>query len=330
MNETRQDPNSISATLRMARFIIIVTRFQPIILGLVYMLCSSIMGTVVFRVTGYMDFMQQYAKTLREGGNLMELTLPTPGVTDLLVVAVLLLLLRLLLAGFQISMLMLTRGRLAKIRDLMEGFTAPLRMLGTSLLVSLLTGLGYMLFLVPGIYLNYRYMFAIEALYDDPGLSPIGALRRSAQLTKGHIIELLLLDLSFLPWILGNLVLTMALSVSVLDAWIQPYQRLSFAIRYNMLSGWTPDPATMPPMPPEISQELRDQMPEYLLRVEEKPPVEEVTSEPAPEPQEEVQPLPQEPQPPAPDLEYWKARAIKLQEELSSRQKEQDQGKEQE
>lgn len=322
MNESRQDQNSIPATLRMARFIIVVTRFQPVILGLVYMLLSSVMSTVVFRVTGYMDFVQRYAKTLQEGGNLMEFTLPTPGVTDLLVVVVLLLLLRLLLAGFQISMLMLTRGRLAKIRDLMEGFSAPLRMLGTSLLVSLLTGLGYMLFLVPGIYLNYRYMFAIEALYDDPSLSPIGALRRSAQLTKGHIIELLLLDLSFLPWVLGNLALTMLLSVSVLDAWIQPYQRLSFAIRYNMLSGWTPDPATMPPLPPEISQELRNQMPEYWLRFEETPQPQETVPEPTPEPREEPQPLPQEPQPPTPDLEYWKARAVRLQQELSQKNEE--------
>lgn len=317
MNESRQDPNSIPATLRMARFIIVVTRFQPVILGLVYMLLSSVISTVVLRVSGYWEFSQRYVKAIQEGGDYMGLSLPTPSVTDLLVVATLLLLLRLLLAGFQISMLMLTRGRLAKIRDLMEGFSAPLRMLGTSLLVSLLTGLGYMLFVVPGIYLNYRYMFAIEALYDDPSLSPIGALRRSAQLTKGHIIELLLLDLSFLPWVLGNLALTMFLSVSVLDAWIQPYQRLSFAIRYNMLSGWTPDPATMPSMPSEVSRELRNQMPEYWLRFEEKPQTQETVPEPAPEPHEEPQAMPEEPQPPAPDLEYWKARAVQLQQELS-------------
>lgn len=53
------------------------------------------------------------------------------------------------------------------------------------LIKGLLILVGLMLFIVPGIYLAVRWMFA-EFFVLDQGMRPIAALRASSALTKGH------------------------------------------------------------------------------------------------------------------------------------------------
>ena len=54
-----------------------------------------------------------------------------------------------------------------------------------------------MLLIVPGVIAFYRYRMAEKLMLDDPTLSPLDALRKSAELMDGRKKALLYLDLSF-------------------------------------------------------------------------------------------------------------------------------------
>lgn len=51
-------------------------------------------------------------------------------------------------------------------------------------------------------FLMLRYSMSAYCMMDDSNLGPLQAMRRSSQLTKGHITDLILLNLSFAGWIL--------------------------------------------------------------------------------------------------------------------------------
>jgi hypothetical protein len=59
------------------------------------------------------------------------------------------------------------------------------RILVCSLLMALVVGLGFLLFLIPGIILGVGLALAIPAVVLEPGLSPSAALSRSWELTRG-------------------------------------------------------------------------------------------------------------------------------------------------
>ncbi|PIR85117.1 hypothetical protein COU15_02585 [Candidatus Kaiserbacteria bacterium CG10_big_fil_rev_8_21_14_0_10_45_20] len=57
------------------------------------------------------------------------------------------------------------------------------------LIKGLLLFLGFLLLIVPGVYLSIRWMFA-ELLVIDQGMKPLQALKASADMTRGHMWEL--------------------------------------------------------------------------------------------------------------------------------------------
>jgi len=79
-----------------------------------------------------------------------------------------------------------------------------------ALIKALLILLGFAFFVLPGIYLAIRWMFA-ELLVIDKGMRPMEALRASSQLTQGHwwklfffsLISILLMSLGLVVFIVG-------------------------------------------------------------------------------------------------------------------------------
>ena len=94
------------------------------------------------------------------------------------------------------------RGEPSAYADLFYGFSFAFRFIALLVLESLLVGLGFLLFIVPGFILLYRYRFALYILCEDPQTGVTEALRRSAAELKGFKAELFLLDLSFFGWAL--------------------------------------------------------------------------------------------------------------------------------
>jgi uncharacterized membrane protein len=78
------------------------------------------------------------------------------------------------------------RGRPVIIGDAVRrGFSRFLSIVGVSILVSLGVFVGLILFIIPGIILALRWSVALPACVVE-NLGPIAAMRRSADLTKGH------------------------------------------------------------------------------------------------------------------------------------------------
>lgn len=101
---------------------------------------------------------------------------------------------------------------------------------GTSLLSAILIIVGFVLLIVPGVFLAILFMF-VGYLVIERGLAPIAALKQSAALTKGNRWQLLGLGLAIVGInILGLLALLVGLFVTV------PVSFLAVTHAYRILS----------------------------------------------------------------------------------------------
>ena len=81
-----------------------------------------------------------------------------------------------------------------------------------SLLIAVCVYLWSLLLLIPGIIALFRYAMSRYILLDQPELSAFTAWNRSKRMMYGHKWSLFLLKLSFLPWMLGSIAATYAVS----------------------------------------------------------------------------------------------------------------------
>lgn len=114
-----------------------------------------------------------------------------------------------------------------------------LRLASVAIVVSVLTLLGTMAFIIPGIYLSIVLRFAGLIAIDNPEYSVLDVLRKSFEMTKGNIFNMFITDLSFIGWIALVVVLGM-FSFGVLSIFgtivLNPYIELTFVEVYNSLS----------------------------------------------------------------------------------------------
>ena len=102
-----------------------------------------------------------------------------------------------------------------------------------SILYGLMVTVGYLLLLLPGLYLTYRYIFYAFAVVEE-GAGPLQALKKSAAMTKGSIWKLILFSLVLLAInILGAIFLLIGL------IWTVPTSLAASAHVYRTLSGET-------------------------------------------------------------------------------------------
>lgn len=168
----------------------------------------------------------------------------------------------LLMAGYTAMILRLRKGEETAPGDLLRGFHTAGRVILLDVLKALRLILwsyafslpaGYLLALgmmgqVPvsqelimvGLYayvcivmflVSYRYRLSYFILMDHPEFSASQALKRAAAMTKGHRLELFLMDLSFLPWLLLS-----AFTCGILLIWKLPYIAASYAGCYDGLT----------------------------------------------------------------------------------------------
>ncbi len=107
-------------------------------------------------------------------------------------------------------------GKKPKFSDLFSQKNLDLfwRYLGASLLFGLMVVIGFILFIIPGIYLSLKFGM-YNYLVVDKGLGPIEALKMSSRITQGAKWDLLLFNLAMLGLtILGVLALFVGLLIT--------------------------------------------------------------------------------------------------------------------
>lgn len=88
------------------------------------------------------------------------------------------------------------------------------------------------LFIIPGIIKKYEYRMVPYILSEEPYLLPNEAITKSRNMTRGHKMDMFVLDLSFLGWDIAG-----ALLLGIGHIFVNPYKEATLARLYNILSG---------------------------------------------------------------------------------------------
>lgn len=99
---------------------------------------------------------------------------------------------------------------------------------GVTLVASIFSGLGMLLFIIPGIIIALNYAMVYFVIADNPEIGVMDALRKSKEMMKGHRIEYIILNLSFFGWYLLSY-----FTFGLLFLWLAPYIMVTTANFYN-------------------------------------------------------------------------------------------------
>ena len=143
--------------------------------------------------------------------------------------------------GFMSYCLNTTRGLPADLRNIFDGFRLFLKTALIIVISAALITAWSVLLIIPGIAAYYAYRQAFYILLDDPGKGVLQCIRESKIMMRGHKVDLMLLDLSFILWFSLSALLSLlmffslAFSIPVISIWLTPYTGLSRAAFYDRL-----------------------------------------------------------------------------------------------
>jgi len=132
--------------------------------------------------------------------------------------------------GLCFFFLNLVRGEETRFELLFEGFKPLLTVLLSYAIIAALTIVGLILLIVPGIIVALGFSMTYYVIVDDPEITFQVALEQSWKLTDGYKMELLVLNLRFIPWYLLGL---LCLIVGVFA--VIPWHNTTLALYYEHL-----------------------------------------------------------------------------------------------
>lgn len=142
--------------------------------------------------------------------------------------------------GLTMVYLDVTYGDKVDIATLFKGFNRLGQAILLFLMVIFFTMLWSFLFVIPGIIKAYSYSMSFYILAENPGMTAREALRESKEITKGHKLDLFVLELSFIPW---HLLVCVTLGIAAI--WVEPYMQLT---RTNFYHNIKRQPAVEEPV----------------------------------------------------------------------------------
>ena len=123
-------------------------------------------------------------------------------------------------------------GEPAKVEKLFVGYNDYLRITGTALLEYIYLFLWALLFIIPAFVKGMAYSQTQYVLKDNPELSYDAAIERSMAMMQGHKWEFFCLFLSFIGWILLEII-----TLGIAAIWVTPYMNATFANYYEELKA---------------------------------------------------------------------------------------------
>lgn len=117
---------------------------------------------------------------------------------------------------------------------LLDGFSTWAKVLLLELLTRLLTTIGFWAFLIPGFVVLYNYRLARYLMILHPDFGVLDCMRESRMRMRGHRLELLRLDLSFLGWALLSSIPFLGVAVWV---WALPYWSCTSLLAYEKINA---------------------------------------------------------------------------------------------
>ena len=129
----------------------------------------------------------------------------------------------------------LSNHKLLRLKTLFQYFRYTIRVCLIHLTKGVLVLAGLLLFIIPGIYLMLAYSLTDFIVAEDKDVDLVEALKMSRGMLKGHTGELLILYLSFLPWLIFGILTGVGLF------WYRAYYRATMAEVYKAVrENYTP------------------------------------------------------------------------------------------
>lgn len=100
------------------------------------------------------------------------------------------------------------------------------------LLVGIFVFLWTLLFIVPGIIMNFAYQMTFYILADNPDMDVMDAIKESKKMMKGHKWQLFCLQFSFIGWAILS-----AFTIGIGSLFLAPYIEAATAAFYKQISG---------------------------------------------------------------------------------------------
>lgn len=132
-------------------------------------------------------------------------------------------------AGFFLA---IARHQRPPATSIYQGFNNPVKAFLLYILILIFTMLWMLLFIIPGIIATFRYSMAYYILSDNPGMSPLEAIRRSKQMMVGNKWRMFVLQLTFLGWMLLCIP-----TFGIGYLWLGPYMAVTTAHFYDELKN---------------------------------------------------------------------------------------------
>lgn len=246
-----------------------------------YLILTAIITQLVYTLSGYNEYMDrvvdaqtqylEYVENVGEDDDLdtindfyddyIDTLASYPRVSSgaIIITFLLIIMASFLEAGFCWWCLMNTRNMPNDFRNIFDGFSFPLKLLGLVCLKELLIVIGYLLLIVPGVILTFSYSQSTYLLFENPERGVIECLRTSRRLMMGKKSNYFVLCLSFIGWILLNVLVSnviaslfSSLGLGVLSTfsgiffgtWYYAYEGFTMAGYYNWLTGYIPQEET--------------------------------------------------------------------------------------
>ena len=133
-----------------------------------------------------------------------------------------------LYGGFFSFFLKISRNEEVSCNELFKNKNLFLLSIGVTFLAVIFSYLWGLLFIIPGIIAALNYSMAYFVIADNPEIAVMEALRKSKEIMKGHRIQYIVLNLSFLGWYILSY-----FTFGILLLWVAPYIMVTTANFYN-------------------------------------------------------------------------------------------------
>ncbi len=100
------------------------------------------------------------------------------------------------------------------------------------ILIYIVVTIGFILLIIPGVMLTYGLSMSFYVLRDNDGSGVIASMKESWRLTKGHKMNIFVLQLSFIPWLLLTII-----TCGIAGIYTIPYVGITFAKYYDTLKA---------------------------------------------------------------------------------------------
>ena len=210
------------------------------LISTLYVILSSVLGNLQVRIIGTGAIFNRIIERLGEGEMFtLYLIISNIRITTVLIAALIGIFSFVLGVGFMSFCLRTARKQETDYSDIFEGFSIFVKAVLLYLLTSLFIFLWSLLLIIPGVIAQYRYRQAYYILLDAPEKSIMQCINESKVLMDGAKLDLFMLDVSFLAWILLNMLVILFLplpfSLPIVLLYLAPYQGITRAKFYETL-----------------------------------------------------------------------------------------------